>query len=174
MEKFNGFSKVTASKWEHWSFWQLVQWSIVYWLSQWNQVNKSMSSRLKLRRFPFRPLITPFVCFSATCGFAPLPVACLLARKGYQLSYSAGLWDSRHQVESLSEVNPNDYLRDSISFREGTLSVQSSVEFVVLMNWSILSGFLPDAYFNLSSRGLTFPNTQFCSLWKLITGLFHC
>lgn len=98
-----------------------------------------MSSGLKLRQFPFRPLIIPFLCFSATCSFSPsLPAACLLARKEHQLSDSAGLWHSRHQVESLSEVNPNDYLRDSISFREGTLSVQSTVEFVVLMNWSIL------------------------------------
>lgn len=103
-----------------------------------------------------------------------LLAAWLLARKGtstppfsWSLRFGASngiiLWgQSRWLVGGLNFV----------SRRHIVTSVCGGICGVNEMKYAL--GISPNAYFNLSSRGLTFQNTQFCSLWKLITGLFHC
>lgn len=82
VEKFNGFSKVIQSVSENSTPDTQLSYLQATDSHSESQVNESISSRLKLRQLSFRPLIKPFVCFSATCSFSSsLSDACLLAKK---------------------------------------------------------------------------------------------
>lgn len=108
------------------------------------------------------------------CAVSSPPAAQLLARKGTStLLFSGSLrfWTSNEIVL----WGQSRWLLGGLNFlsrRHIVASVCSGICRVNELKYAL--GISPNAYFNLSSRGLTFQNTQFCSLWKLITGLFHC
>lgn len=150
------------------AFWHLTQWSPPT-LHIETPGQPEMIVKAKLRH-SFHPLISLCLLQCLSVAFLLcLPRASYSDKDAYSVIPASLL---RFQASSgiISEESIWMIIRDSISFRESTLSVQSTVG-ICSNELKDTLGISPDAYFNLSSRSLTFQNTQFCSLWKLITGL---